>query len=62
MIAGATLVGAAGVVVVVYLGLPGDFSYVATGFFPNAMAKIGLIVVVLGGWRHRSSAEADADD
>ena len=61
-VAGATLVGATGLVVILYLGQPGDFSYVATGPLPNAMAAIGLILVVLGGWRHRSAAEADADD
>ncbi|MBC7677444.1 MAG: hypothetical protein H7233_00395 [Pseudorhodobacter sp.] len=61
-VAGATLVAAVGVVTVVYLGVPGDFSYVAIGFVPNAIATIGLVLVVFGGWRHRSAVEADADD
>lgn len=61
-VVGASLVAAAGVVTVVYLGVPGDFSYVATGPFPNAMAAIGLVLVVLGAWRYRSGAQADDDD
>jgi arabinofuranan 3-O-arabinosyltransferase len=61
-LAGAGLVVAAGIVTVVYLGVPGDFSYVATGPVPNAMAVVGLVLVVLGGWRHRSAARDDAGD
>jgi arabinofuranan 3-O-arabinosyltransferase len=57
-VAGATLVAASGLVVVLYFSQPGDFSYVATGPLTNAMASVGLLLVVLGGWRHRS----DTDD
>lgn len=65
-VAGATLVAAAGLVTVIYLGVAGDFSYVSTSFLPNALATIGLVLVVLGSWRHRSAApdrqeQADAD-
>ncbi|MCD9197617.1 alpha-(1-_3)-arabinofuranosyltransferase domain-containing protein [Aeromicrobium wangtongii] len=61
-VAGAALVAAAGIVTVVYLGVPGDFSYVSAGTWTNALATIGLVLVVLGAWRHRSGAQADADD
>jgi arabinofuranan 3-O-arabinosyltransferase len=61
-VVGATLVGAAGVVTVVYLGAPGDFSYVAVGSLPNALATVGLVMVVLGGWRHRAETRAGLDD
>ena len=60
-VAGASLVASVGVVTVVYLGVPGDFSYVVSGPLPNAIAVVGLVLVVLGGWRHRSSADDDAD-
>lgn len=62
VIAGASLVAATGLVMVLYFGLPGDLSYVVSGPVPNALATIGLVLVVLGGWRHRSSAAIDADD